>query len=105
MSESDEQERIFAYGNDEYECFKCPAVHAGFSPSEGDAVMTVADTFDNLVRQSKSKREATPGTVVESKAEKLWMRAIRKERNAQLNMKGVEQAEEVAKELRWGKEA
>lgn len=92
-----ESNRQFAWGVDRFDGCRCPAVEAGYNPSNVDESTSMAETFDRMVSSSNFDSVAL---VPEDVAEKCWRRAI-SYLEEQDDDGGAAVGREIAEELGW----
>lgn len=99
MSEPTGAFKKFAVGTDEVCGIGCPAVQAGFQPSNQDDTLDVAKLYDNEVRELAGHDE---NVVPEPIARRAWLQALTVGRNRWGDGDpAIEAGEEVATELEW----
>lgn len=91
----------FAFGMNHCDGTDCPAVTAGYDPSDYETIILVVDTFDYLVSR-REEVDGKVGVVDEEVAKEEWNRAIEKVSNGlQSDDETVVAGKEVAEELNW----
>jgi len=92
----------FAYGYDTVDDCPCPAIAAGFNPSNDDST-EIAEYYDSILKQKYGNIQ---GTITEEQAKKAWFQAIEQweskyEDNEAIGNGPKEIGEQIAQELGW----
>lgn len=93
----------FAYGDDEIRGISCPATTKTFQKTPGNAVVLVADAYDDIAQKKKGRGE---GTIPADDAKEWWKKAIQRveseDRDGPSCKKvAVEEAKQVQEDLGW----
>jgi len=100
-TENATDERQFAYGFNQYKACECPAVTAGYHPTETSslALKQVVDQFDKQVEEYKG-HEA--GQVCESVARKVWLDLLETYEDGTIQYREHERiTRNIAEKLGW----